>query len=213
MSKNEKFEVTFAATAKVGEDMQASQVAYDKARKAACQDLLDELKAAKELYFFNTVYTVAVFNQVEAEKNTKSRINKQICDVMGWTFGKSQQKFVSAVLFSENLASILETAETVEDTAQILLSLSKSGVKSFNALKNWYGQQSDAKSIPEAEFEKSDNDATVKEIRKDSPQNKDLLGMMEEFLGKISGLMEEKQLEQMRAAMLRVAKTIGQEKV
>ena len=53
----------------------------------------------------------------------------------------------------------------------------------------------------------------VKEIRKDSPQNKDLLGMMEEFLGKISGLMEEKQLEQMRAAMLRVAKTIGQEKV
>ena len=132
---------------------------------------------------------------------------------MGYKFPSSQQKFVSAVLYSEKLASILETAETVEDTAQILLALSKSGVKSFNALKNWYGQQSDAKSIPVTEFEKSDNDDIAKAIRKNSPQNKDLLSMMEEFLGKISGLMEENQLEQMRAAMLRVAKTIGQEEV
>ena len=213
MSKNEKFETTFSAAAKVGKDMQASQVAYDEARKAACQDLLDELKAAKELYFFHTVFMIAVFNQDGVDKKEKTRINKLICEMMGYKFPSSQQKFVSAVLFSEKLASILATAETVEDTAQILLTLSKSGVKSFNALKNWYGQQSDAKSIPEVEFEKSDNDAMVKEIRKDSPQNKDLLGMMEEFLNKVSGLMEEKQLEQMRAAMLRVAKTIGQEKV
>ena len=211
MSNTENtFEATLLNNATVGKALQTSQAAYDKARKEACKVELDELKSARELYFYNTVYTVAVYNQ-GADKGYKIKINKQICKIMGWPFGKTQQKHVSAVLFSERLAELLKTAETVEDTAQILLTLSQSGVKSFNALKNWYEKLDDVKEVPVVDFEKSDNDATVKDIEKNSPQNKDLLGMMDDFLNKVSGLMEAVELEQMRAAMLRVAKTIGQE--
>lgn len=213
MSKAENtFEATLLNNATVGKALQTSQAAYDKARKEACKVELEDLKAARELYFYNTVYTVAVFNQ-GADKGYKIKINKQICNIMGWPFGKTQQKHVSAVLFSERLAELLKTAETVEDTAQILLTLSQSGVKSFNALKNWYEKLDDVADVPVVDFEKSDNDAMAKEIRKNSTQDdiKDLLGMLEQFLIDASIFMEETELQKMRSAMLGVVKTIGKE--
>tara|TARA_R100001244_G_scaffold103911_1_gene77137 strand:- start:913 stop:1554 length:642 start_codon:yes stop_codon:yes gene_type:complete len=213
MSKSENtFEATLLNNATVGKALQTSQKAYDKARKEACKVELEDLKAARELYFFNTVFMIAVFNQ-GADKKYKIPMNKQICKIMGWVHGNSQQKHVSAVLYSPRLAEVLKTAETVEDVSQILLTLSKSGVKSFNALKNWYGQLDNVPDIPVADFEKSDNDTMAKEIRKNSTQDdiKDLLEKVDQFLENISIFMEETELQKMRSAMLGVVKTIGKE--
>ena len=213
MSKSENtFEATLLNNATVGKALQTSQKAYDKARKEACKVELEDLKAARELYFYNTVYTVAVFNQ-GADKGYKIKINKQICNIMGWPHGKTQQKHVSAVLFSERLAELFKTAETVEDTAQILLTLSQSGVKSFNALKNWYEKLDDVKEVPVVDFEKSDNDAMAKEIRSNAKQDetKELLEKVDQFLEAVAIFMEDTELQKMRSAMLGVVKTIGQE--